>query len=400
MYTSDSFENANLSSQVRTNALSSYFFLGFLYLLAYRNPNFSHPFVRAHAWAATRLHAFCLGFFVLYQLLLAELLSYYIPFLGIPLSRIVFSAVFLFLLSLMLRGAYLAHQGQKFGGFGIQFGATDPETLDRETIRSEAELVRTLLSFAPVIGVFVAERFQTPVTAVGAKVSGYATALLILEFVFLRGESLLMVTAFFLIVLVVTVGAFLGSGRGVAFLAPIQRFPGILDIQAFLKATPSYLVDVFFVVIGKREELNFAREYERAITRIQKTEQELDAFFTDGQSAISPYLIYVPVLNLLFLYRFFSPNKSRYVLAINQGIVLTVIMLLLGYAYGDSAIMLLAVLPMMLGIAMVKSRPFLQIPLLYEIGAIASYVTFGIISGTKHTHEKSQEVREVRLKVE
>lgn len=251
-----------------------------------------------------------------------------------------------------------------------------------------------------MVGVFVAERFKTPVTAVGAKVSGYGTALLILEYVCLRGESLLTVTLFLIIVLIVTTGAFLASGRGVAFLAPIQSLPGILDIQSFLKALPSYLSDVFLVAVGKRNELGFAQKRQQEAVRIQKLERELEEFFTDDHSAISPYLIYVPVLNLLFLYQFFSPKKSRYVLAVNQGIVLSIILLLVGFLYSDHSVLLFAILPIMLGIATIKSRPFLQIPLLYEIGALVSYVTFGIVSGTKHTHEKSQEVREVRLKVE
>lgn len=55
---------------------------------------------------------------------------------------------------------------------------------------------------------------------------------------------------------------------------------------------------------------------------------------------------------------------------------------------------------MMLGIATIKQKPFLQIPILYEIGTFVSYVTFGIISGTKSTRERSKEVREVSFKVE
>ncbi len=54
----------------------------------------------------------------------------------------------------------------------------------------------------------------------------------------------------------------------------------------------------------------------------------------------------------------------------------------------------------MLGIATIKNQPFLQIPILHEIGSLLSYITFGIVSGTKNMREKSKEVREIRLKVE
>lgn len=48
---------------------------------------------------------------------------------------------------------------------------------------------------------------------------------------------------------------------------------------------------------------------------------------------------------------------------------------------------------------MISHRPFFRIPVLYEVGAFLSSLTFGIISGTKQAREKSQEVREVRLVV-
>jgi hypothetical protein len=49
-----------MDQKIKTNAFISYFFLGFLFLLAKNNPNFSDPFVRSHAKAATMLHTICL----------------------------------------------------------------------------------------------------------------------------------------------------------------------------------------------------------------------------------------------------------------------------------------------------------------------------------------------------
>ena len=40
-----------LSRQTKTNAAIAYFFLGPIFLLASRNPNFADPFVRSHAKA-------------------------------------------------------------------------------------------------------------------------------------------------------------------------------------------------------------------------------------------------------------------------------------------------------------------------------------------------------------
>ncbi len=148
---SDSTESVELSSQVRTNALISYFFLVALLLLAKRNPNFSHPFVRGHAWAATRIHGVLLGFSILYLQLLSGLLSYRLPIIDIPLSRVVFSVVLFFLLALLFRGAYLAHQGKKYQSVNLTLSEKDLTRVDYTKLEGEADLIRTMISFFPLI---------------------------------------------------------------------------------------------------------------------------------------------------------------------------------------------------------------------------------------------------------
>lgn len=399
MLTSNS--DTTLTSQVRTNALSSYFFLGFLYLLAYKNPNFNHPFVRLHAWAATRVHIMLIGFVVVYKYLLSGLLTYSIPVIRIPISRLVFSAAFLLIFFLLFRGAYLAYRGASPKDTPIFTPDNrSGDTLAHETIRDEADIARTLLSFLPFIWVFIAERFSTPLTRVGSKVSGYGSILLIFETVFLHGENLELITIFLLILLLVTTGVFLISGKSVMFLSPVQYLPSFSEVQIFLNTLPGYLSDVFAVIIGKKQDLSFSASESVCTERMKKSEQDLEKYFNNALMVFSPYLIYVPVINLIFLYQFFSPKKSRYVLAVNQGIVMTLLALGVWSFSDTSELLMLFFLPMMLGIATVSTRPFLQIPVLYELGALLSSITFGIVSGTKQAREKSNEVREVRLKVE
>jgi len=367
---SDSTESVELSSQVRTNALISYFFLGPLLLLAKKNPNFSHPFVRSHAWAASRIHAILLGFTILYMSLLSQLFAYRLPLIDIPLSRVVFSTFLLWMLWLLFRGAYLAYQGKKYQGFHLSLSDTNIEHIDYNKVEGEADIIRILTSFLPLVGVFVAQRYPSVLTQIGAKVSAYSTLLFILEFVFLRGESLFMITLFFLITLIVTTGVLLASGKSVDFLIPIHTLPGIREIQVYSKVLPLYLADVFLVVIGRKNEIGFMQKCQEIHTKIENTEKQLAEYFTDNMLVFSPYVIYIPVLNLLLLHRFFAPQKSRYALAINQGIMLSLIVIgiiILGYlAIVSTAWILFAILPMMLGLSTVKAKPFLQIPILYE----------------------------------
>lgn len=158
-------------------------------------------------------------------------------------------------------------------------------------------------------------------------------------------------------------------------------------------------MDVARVIVGRKNELDFIALYKEKLRSAAAAESELAKFFDDSSTAVSPYLIYIPGINLLFAHRFFFPGKSRYVLAVNQGIVLTFLCIALYFFTESSTLLVVAFLPMMLGIAMISHRPFFRIPVLYEVGALLSSLTFGIISGTKQAREKSQEVREVRFVV-
>lgn len=61
----------------------------------------------------------------------------------------------------------------------------------------------------------------------------------------------------------VTTLAFLFLGKSVQFLAPLTKIPSLMEITDFFYTLPGYLSEVFFVAVGKREEVSFAREYKK-----------------------------------------------------------------------------------------------------------------------------------------
>ena len=50
--------------------------------------------------------------------------------------------------------------------------------------------------------------------------------------------------------------------------------------------------------------------------------------------------------------------------------------------------------------ATVVLRPFARIPVLYELSVLLSYVSFGIVRGSREARAKSAKMNEVSLKVE
>lgn len=389
----------DISHKVRTNAAISYFFLGFLFLLAGRNSNFADPFVRSHAKSATKIHLLLIGYIVLHQMLISKLFSMSIPFVPISPARILLIVIFTYVFLQLFLGASRAFTGKPATGFSLSLDL-GMDNLSGVTANSESEMIRGVLSFVPFVGVFIYEYMKTPLTRLGVRVGGLMSVLSLLLFVFSRGESVLVSLVFFYIVLLVTIGILLFLGKGIEFLGIFSVIPGLEDIALVYRTLPRYIADIGLAIVGKKDDLSFKT---RMIERYQaeaKTDEELAKYFNGSSGPFSPYLIYIPGLNLLYIVRFFAPGKSPYVMAIGQGMMLTALVGAAMYFYSPfDPILSLALLPIGLGLATIKSRPFYRIPVLYEISALMSFLSFGLVSSTKAIRTKSQEEKTVSYKV-
>lgn len=93
----------NHSSQTRINAAISYFFLGFLFLLARNHPQFSLPFVRAHAKRATKLHGALIGYLIIHIMSLSRMLGEPLPIILLSPAKILIIFVFTFEFFFLIR---------------------------------------------------------------------------------------------------------------------------------------------------------------------------------------------------------------------------------------------------------------------------------------------------------
>lgn len=99
-----------ISQKVRNNASISYFFLGWLFLLAKNNPNFADPFIRQHAKIATKGHILFFIAYFFYSHFLSGFFSYSIPVIQITVDHGIDIAFFVILTLFIIRGVY---KGQK-----------------------------------------------------------------------------------------------------------------------------------------------------------------------------------------------------------------------------------------------------------------------------------------------
>jgi hypothetical protein len=389
------------SSQIRVNAAISYCFLAPLFLLAGNNPIYAESFVREHSWRAIKLQIGLLAYYVFSAFILSGLLSYTIPVLELRVDRIVTLGVTIIVFGLLVYGALQAFKGNTAGASGLKnLMLAEQPNLDTGSL-SESDIARTLWAFVPFVSFFVVERFTTPLVVIGAKITGFLTLCLVASIALSRGDSLFYSLLFLLVLSFVSMAIHLVFKLEPAYLGLAQYLPSLNACMSAVRAMPWYLADLFRVLVGKLDHLSFADHYRRTLERDQKFEFKLAEHFTDSKMALSPYLIYVPGLNVLLLSLFFAPGKSRYALAVGQGIVLTLLCLGVGFWYGwNSSYLLFALIPIAMGLATVQVRPFARIPVLYELSVLLSYASFGIVRGSREARAKSAQVNEVSLKVE
>ena len=161
-----------LSQKVRNNASISYFFLGWLFLLAKNNPNFADPFIKRHAIIATKGHSIFFVAYFFYSHFLSSFFSYPLPVVRITVDYCIHIAFFFALVLFIVRGV---RKGQK--------DESEKEMENNDTLfltqghtfrfsgASEAERMVLFLSHIPFAGMIIAKKHQNIVTVTGARIS-------------------------------------------------------------------------------------------------------------------------------------------------------------------------------------------------------------------------------------
>lgn len=389
-----------LSQKIRTNAMTAYFFLGWLFLIS-RNPNFSDPFVRLHARRATRGHVFFLALFLAYSHFLAHFFQYSLPIINITLDRVISLGVFGGLLLFVLSGAYSAQKGEENtilsplsdGIVGFQewtfVGAT------------EAERVKFFLSFVPFFGIFVARRHPNSIAIIGEKVGTWFALGYIAFLSFFSYDAIGTVLLFIYILGLTFVGVRCFFFDSLPIMQWIDRFPTIDEVWLILRTVPEYLFDVFRLVLGRLDRISFLDRIRAKTANDTVLTEKMEGYFTDAKFPLPRFLMFVPVVNLLFIPILILRRQSRYVLSIGQGMVITGLFLGIGFWFGfSSEYETFLIFPILLGIAAVDTAPFYRLPVVYELYALFNIATFGLLRNAQKVQDISAKNQSVNFKVQ
>lgn len=180
-----------------------------------------------------------------------------------------------------------------------------------------------------------------------------------------------------------------------------EKIPGIESIYGVIRSLPSYFTDMGHMIFGKKDSVFFVNHWRDTQEKDQIFRASLQGYFTDETLPLPSFWIFVPFLNILFLPKLFMSRTTRYVLAIGQGLVITLLAICIGLFFGfTSALELFLLFPIFYGIASLKSDVFIRIPLVYEIYAILNTLTFGLLKNTKRLRGVQKQDTTVSYRVE
>lgn len=389
-----------LSRQTKTNAAIAYFFLGPIFLLASRNPNFADPFVRSHAKAGTKAVFFYLIAFFAYSHYLATYLSFSVPFLPVTADRLVSIAILALMFATLFRGTIRAHSGKlPAKTFEIPgFSGLETELAPVGQL-SETERTLALMSFVPLLGVVISARKPTVANVLGCR----AGSLFFTAYAFLwssGADATLMAASLAYAVFFVTVGVSLFSLGKMPLESLISSIPSLEMLWSIVRALPEFFVKIVKAAFGKSEELSFPKTLAALHARDVAFEAMMDKAFSESSFPFSPKLAALPGANLVFLPRLLSSSPYRYALAAGQGIAITAVYAALVFFYGFAnpyQICLLPAIALVLG--NVEVRPFYRIPVLYELYSLVGVLTFGLMNRARKMKETSAKETSVSFKV-
>ena len=389
-----------LSRQTKTNAAIAYFFLGPIFLLASRNPNFADPFVRSHAKAGTKAIFLYLIAFFAYSHYLATFLSFPVPFVPVTADRIASVAILALLFATLMRGMTRAHAGmppaKTFEIPGFSGLETDLAPVGQ---LSETDRTLALMSFVPLFGVVVSARKPTVANVLGCR----ASSLFFTFYAFLwtsGADATLMAATLAYAVFFVTVGVTLFTAGKIPLESLLASIPSLEMLWSVVRALPEFLTQVVKASFGKSQELSFPKTLAALHARDVAFEAMMDKAFSESSFPFSPKLAAFPGVNLVFLPRLLSSSPYRYALAAGQGIAITAVYAALVFFYGFTnpyQICLLPAIALVLG--NVEVRPFYRIPVLYELYSLVGVFTFGLMNRARKMKETSAKETSVSFKV-
>ena len=383
---------------IRANAVSAYLliFVCVLFLFNKQNKYLNNDFVKSHTYWALGIHA---SFAWVYLIFVSSQVFGSLSLLGISLSQIIAKILFLFLLTTLLIWIYKAHKWMLFELPQVFWSWNKNDTkivdLNGDGKFAEKDKLTILASYIPFIwyrwyGSYWKNTIIQNSTKLNLIISFLITNLYIFDHYNLGNIFVLFYTIF---VVFVWINLFV---RDTVISIKAEKIPDFTTLNAMRKVIFKYIKWYF-----SAESFTAFSELVKSQEKKEKTreKEDISTLKTKKKSKLPAFLVYIPYVNLIFLFI----RNTELLFHIRNGITLTLLLLLWelwAFAWYYSAdILFLFAFPIAFGMGYTKSNMLYKMPFVYDIYE-ASWKALGFLSfGTKKMNEMRKKETEVKLQV-
>ncbi|MDD3793826.1 MAG: hypothetical protein PHI37_03375 [Candidatus Gracilibacteria bacterium] len=382
----------NLNQKIINNAVSAYLmlFISWMLLLNKTNPYINNDFVKNHTRSSIVIHIMIILNTLIF--LFYKLFGNIVLF-GFNLNIIIANIIFFLIGIIFINGIYHAILGKEFkiGNFiqktkGISLDINNDNNFD------EKDKLNVLLSHIPFIGFIVGSKINNEKIENIIKLNLFISVIICLIYI-LGYNNITSIFVLFYIIFIVFSGVDLYSRDEIISInLPYYFLPrGKIILQ---KVLFKYFLNYFKGDFKNFEELKI-KQFDK-YNEIKKI--DLEYLNNKENLKLSKNLIYIPILNFIFLFQ----NENKYSIHIRNGIIisiLVIILIILNLTMIISSKWLILILfPICFGLGKLNDITY-RMPYIYEIYRSYKYILHFFYKSKKQIKEKSNEVKELNLKV-
>ena len=385
-----------LNAKTVNNAVSTYFFICCSWLLLFikTNKNIDNTFVKSHIKSSSLIH---LWIIITYILFVSNSIFWSFNILWFPLNHIIAASIFIWLLWILIFGMYKAHNKQIFGKNDVKiiFKIDNLIDINKDEKINEKDKLTILLSCIPFIGFLIFPKNKEKIIIQNIiKLNLIITVIIMSLYIFWNiNLSNLLILIYTIYVIFIWINIFI---KDEIININLNKIPSLEELQIIIKSLKIYLFNYF-----KEKNFDNLGNIINDVIQKSKIEQEVKQkkLETLNEIKIPKFLIYIPVINLIFIFVRKTKYKYHIINWITITIILIIIFILKYIGYINSNIYLLIIIPIIFGMWYIKNYLPYKMPFIYQIYEVVNKIKNILIFKGKKINKKRKEVNEISLKV-
>lgn len=383
----------NINQKVINNAISAYLmvFISWLFLFNKDNENINNDFVKNHTKSAMTIH---LMIVLNYIIFISYWVFWNLSVFWYTLNTIFADILFILIWIIFVNWIYNAFKWNEFKIWGfIKKTKWLSLDLNNDNNFDEKDKLNILLTHIPFLWFIIWSKFKNEKIENIIKLNLLVSLILVLIYIFWHNNITNFLSLIYIIYIVFAWVNLYIREELIIINLPYYFLPK-------WKLLLQKVLFKYFKYYFKWEFKNFDQLKNEQIEKELRIEkEEIEELNKLEDVHLSKNMIYIPILNFIFLFQ--KENKYKFHIrnAMIINLLLIILITLIMFSFVSSSILLLILFPICFGFWMI-SEAYYKMPYIYETYRFINYVFHIFKSSKNEIQKRKKEVVEVNLKVE